>query len=140
MQLYGVKKNIFYQNLLEANFCEDNFNFSTWKIIICNNYKLICIVKYKKKFYSVITIIYFFRPTEAMVPMKEEVFTNSRMGSPSSIAWLYLLAEFFIGVLLSTTLFFLGIIKSLLPKPPRDLTGDIVLVGRNIYCQNYKFN
>ncbi|XP_074109866.1 retinol dehydrogenase 10 [Cotesia typhae] len=63
-----------------------------------------------------------------MVPMKEEVFTNSRMGSPSSIAWLYLLAEFFIGMLLSTTLFFFRIIKSLLPKPPRDLTGDIVLV------------
>ncbi|XP_008544719.1 retinol dehydrogenase 10-B [Microplitis demolitor] len=63
-----------------------------------------------------------------MVPMKEEVFTNSRIGSPSSIAWLYLLAEFFIGVLLSTMLTFLGVIKSILPKPPRDLTGNVVLV------------
>ncbi|XP_034943710.1 retinol dehydrogenase 10-B-like [Chelonus insularis] len=64
-----------------------------------------------------------------MVPMSEGVNNaNLRLGSPSSTAWLYLLAEFFIGIFFSSILAILGIIKYILPKPPRDLRGNVALV------------
>ncbi|XP_078037100.1 short-chain dehydrogenase/reductase family 16C member 6 [Augochlora pura] len=55
--------------------------------------------------------------------------TNSRFGSPSSTVWLILAIEFLIGGLVSGLLAILKFVKSLLPKPPRDLTGDVVLVA-----------
>ncbi|EFN75605.1 Retinol dehydrogenase 10-A [Harpegnathos saltator] len=42
--------------------------------------------------------------------------------------WFFLSAEFLIGAVISAILVLLSVIKSLLPKPPRDLTGDVVLI------------
>ncbi|XP_017881174.1 retinol dehydrogenase 10-A-like [Ceratina calcarata] len=58
----------------------------------------------------------------------EIMVTCSRTGSPSSTVWLFLTIEFLIGIFLSVFLAILTVIKSLLPKPPRDLTGDVVLI------------
>ncbi|XP_031841232.1 estradiol 17-beta-dehydrogenase 11 [Nomia melanderi] len=63
------------------------------------------------------------------VTIDEASVTNSRLGSPSSVVWLFLIVEFLIGALLSGFLGILEIVKSLLPKPPRDMTGDVVLVA-----------
>ncbi|XP_076636316.1 short-chain dehydrogenase/reductase family 16C member 6 [Colletes latitarsis] len=65
-----------------------------------------------------------------MFVLKDETLTrNSRTGCPSSTVWLYLTVEFFIGTFLSGILAILAIIKALLPKPPRDLTGDVVVIA-----------
>lgn len=65
-----------------------------------------------------------------LVPVREEVLVSSpRIGSTSSVAWLYLLAEFLIGAAFSGFLALLGLVKSVLPQPPRDLTGDVALVS-----------
>ncbi|XP_033332932.2 short-chain dehydrogenase/reductase family 16C member 6 isoform X1 [Megalopta genalis] len=55
--------------------------------------------------------------------------TNSRFGSPSTIVWLILAGELLIGGFVSGLLAILEFVKSLLPKPPRDLTGDVVLIA-----------
>lgn len=61
--------------------------------------------------------------------MRDEAsVTNSRLGSPSSVVWLFLTVEFLIGALLSGLLAILKIVKTFLPKPPRDMAGDVVLV------------
>lgn len=59
----------------------------------------------------------------------EIMVTCSRTGCPSSTLWLFLTFEFLIGIFLSVFMGVLMLIKSLLPKPPRDLTGDIVLIA-----------
>ncbi|CAK9824072.1 Short-chain dehydrogenase/reductase family 16C member 6 [Anthophora retusa] len=65
-----------------------------------------------------------------MFPVRDEtVVTNSRVACPSSTVWLFLTVEYVIGTCLSGFLAVLAIVKSLLPKPPRDLTGDVVLVA-----------
>ncbi|XP_053996602.1 estradiol 17-beta-dehydrogenase 11-like [Hylaeus anthracinus] len=63
------------------------------------------------------------------VSRDEAMTVNSRTGCPSSTVWLYLTVEFLIGMFLSGILAILGVVKTLLPKPPRDLAGDIVLVA-----------
>lgn len=63
-----------------------------------------------------------------MLPIREEtIITNSRTVSSTNI-WLYLSIEFLVGAVISGFLTILNAVKSLLPKPPRDLTGDVVLV------------
>jgi len=57
----------------------------------------------------------------------ESIVTNLRTGF--SIKFLFYLSfEFLIGAVISGFLIILNVIKSLLPKPPRDLSGDVVLV------------
>ncbi|KAM0731506.1 Estradiol 17-beta-dehydrogenase 11 [Formica fusca] len=64
-----------------------------------------------------------------MLSIRDEAITaNSRTGSSINI-WLYLSMEFLIGAVISGFLSILNAVKSLLPKPPRDLTGDVVLVA-----------
>lgn len=63
-----------------------------------------------------------------MLVLRDDATVNSR-ANPSSTVWLFLTFEFLIGALLSGFLTILGLIKSLLPKPPRDLNGDVVLVA-----------
>ncbi|KAK0171545.1 hypothetical protein PV328_004988 [Microctonus aethiopoides] len=63
-----------------------------------------------------------------MIPLNEPIHVNSRMENITSSAWFSLLAEFIIGIVLSATIFILRMIKSTLLKPPRDLTGAVVLV------------
>ncbi|XP_012531650.1 estradiol 17-beta-dehydrogenase 11 [Monomorium pharaonis] len=58
----------------------------------------------------------------------ESTITNSRTGFSINVLF-YLSAEFLIGAIISGFLTILNIIKSLLPKPPRDLTGDVVLIA-----------
>ncbi|XP_011495788.1 PREDICTED: epidermal retinol dehydrogenase 2-like [Ceratosolen solmsi marchali] len=58
----------------------------------------------------------------------ESVISWSRSSNPSFLGWVYLNIEILLGLGLSGFLVFLGIVKSFLPKPPRDLTGNIVLV------------
>lgn len=63
-----------------------------------------------------------------MLPIKDEgIIANSRIDSSINI-WLYLSIEFLIGAIISGFLSTLNAIKSLLPKPPRSLAGDVVLV------------
>jgi len=63
----------------------------------------------------------------------ESMVTNLRIGFSINFLF-YLSFEFLIGVVISGFLIILNVIKSLLPKPPRDLSGDVVLV-----CTLYKF-
>ncbi|XP_011304013.1 short-chain dehydrogenase/reductase family 16C member 6 isoform X2 [Fopius arisanus] len=63
-----------------------------------------------------------------MVPLRDDVLVNARPRGPSSTVWIYLLAEFLLAAVFSASLSLLGIIKTILPKPPRDITGDIVLI------------
>jgi len=58
----------------------------------------------------------------------QSVITNSRTGFSINFLF-YLSVEFLIGVVISCTLAILDAIKSLLPKPPRDLSGDVVLIA-----------
>ncbi|XP_008215103.1 retinol dehydrogenase 10 [Nasonia vitripennis] len=58
----------------------------------------------------------------------ESVISGATISSPSSAAWFYLSVEFLLGLGISGFLLFLSVVKSFLPKPPRDLTGDVVLV------------
>ncbi|XP_051155727.1 estradiol 17-beta-dehydrogenase 11-like isoform X3 [Leptopilina boulardi] len=75
-----------------------------------------------------------------MISMREEsLISNSRIGGPTSATWWYLSAEFIIALSISGLLTILGIIKTFLPKPPKDLTGEIVVItgvtsalGRNL--------
>ncbi|XP_058798432.1 retinol dehydrogenase 10-B-like [Phymastichus coffea] len=60
--------------------------------------------------------------------MDEVVISGPTISCPSSAAWFYLSFEFLAGLAISGFLIFLGVVKSFLPKPPRDLTGDVVLV------------
>lgn len=60
-----------------------------------------------------------------MLPIKDEA--NSRTDSSINI-WLFLSVEFLIGAIISGFLSILNTVKSLLPKPPRNLAGDVVLV------------
>lgn len=59
----------------------------------------------------------------------DTVITNSKVTNPTTTVWFYLTFEFLIGALFSGFLTLLGIIKSALPKPPRDLTGEVVVVA-----------
>lgn len=54
---------------------------------------------------------------------------NTKIRTSSTALWFYLSIEFLIGIAISLFVTILGIVKSLLPKPPRDLTGDVVLVA-----------
>lgn len=64
-----------------------------------------------------------------MHPIKDEMaIVGSRIPYSSFTIWLFLSIEFVITMLLSIFLRILKIFKSLLPEPPRDLTGDVVLV------------
>ncbi|XP_011872828.1 PREDICTED: estradiol 17-beta-dehydrogenase 11-like [Vollenhovia emeryi] len=58
----------------------------------------------------------------------ESVIATSRTGFSINFLF-YLCAEFLIGAVISNILAILDIIKSLLPKPPRDLSGDVVLIA-----------
>ncbi|XP_072764038.1 short-chain dehydrogenase/reductase family 16C member 6 [Anoplolepis gracilipes] len=63
-----------------------------------------------------------------MLPIRDEAIITKRSDSSTNI-WLYLSAEFLIGAAISGFLSILSAVKSLLPKPPRDLTGDVVLIA-----------
>ncbi|XP_012245389.1 retinol dehydrogenase 10-A-like isoform X2 [Bombus impatiens] len=66
----------------------------------------------------------------AMHPIKDEMaIVGSRIPYSSFTIWLFLSIEFVITMLLSIFLRILKIFKSLLPEPPRDLSGDVVLVA-----------
>lgn len=68
-----------------------------------------------------------------MLPIRDEArIANSRTDSSINI-WLYLSIEFLIGAVISGFSTILHVVKSLLPKPPRDLTGDVVLVRTLIF-------
>ncbi|KYN07182.1 Short-chain dehydrogenase/reductase family 16C member 6 [Cyphomyrmex costatus] len=58
----------------------------------------------------------------------ESVTTNSKIGFSINVLF-YLSFEFLIGAVISSFLVILNVIKSLLPKPPRDLSGDVVLIA-----------
>lgn len=59
---------------------------------------------------------------------KKQTILNSSM-VPSTNLWFFLSVEFLIGTAISAILAVLNAIKLFLPKPPRDLTGDVVLVS-----------
>lgn len=64
-----------------------------------------------------------------MLRVKDEsVNANSRTGFSINFLF-YLSFEFLIGTVISGFLVILDVIKSLLPKPPRDLSGDVVLIA-----------
>ncbi|XP_011251611.1 estradiol 17-beta-dehydrogenase 11 [Camponotus floridanus] len=64
-----------------------------------------------------------------MLPIKDEgIIANSKIDSSINI-WFYLSIEFLIGAIISGFLSILNTIKSLLPKPPRSLAGDVVLIA-----------
>ncbi|XP_063993565.1 short-chain dehydrogenase/reductase family 16C member 6-like [Diachasmimorpha longicaudata] len=63
-----------------------------------------------------------------MMPLRDAVLVNSRLRGPSSTTWLYLFAEFFLGAVFSAALALLGVVRTILPKPPRNLSGDVVLI------------
>lgn len=65
----------------------------------------------------------------------EAIIANSRTDSSTNI-WFYLSVEFLIGAVISGFLSILNVVKLLLPKPPRDLTGDVVLV-RTLFTYTY---
>jgi hypothetical protein len=69
----------------------------------------------------------------------ESIISSPRISNPSFLGWLYLNFELLLGLGLSGFLVFLNIIKSLLPKPPRDLTGDVVLVNCLALTISYRF-
>ncbi|XP_014211283.1 retinol dehydrogenase 10-like [Copidosoma floridanum] len=62
-----------------------------------------------------------------MLALREEAVSSGPTG-PSSVTWFYLSFEFLLGLAVSGFLVLLAAVKSALPKPPRDLTGDVVLV------------
>ncbi|XP_006561757.1 retinol dehydrogenase 10-A isoform X3 [Apis mellifera] len=59
----------------------------------------------------------------------DAVVVNSQLRHSVSTLWFFLTFEFLISTFLSIFLAILTFIKSLLPKPPRDLTGDIILIA-----------
>ncbi|KAF7991693.1 hypothetical protein HCN44_010494 [Aphidius gifuensis] len=64
-----------------------------------------------------------------MISIREDSSLNSRITSPSSAAIFYLIIEFLIGLLISSSFELWKIIKYLfLPKPTRDLTDLTVLI------------
>lgn len=63
-----------------------------------------------------------------MLRVKDESVTNSRTGFSINFLF-YLSFEFIIGTIISSFLIILNAIKSVLPKPPRDLSGDVVLIA-----------
>lgn len=64
-----------------------------------------------------------------MIPLRDEhVIINTKIGTSSIPLWLYLSIEFIIGIAIAFLVLILDIIKLFLPKPPRDLNGDVVLV------------
>ncbi|XP_050455938.1 estradiol 17-beta-dehydrogenase 11-like isoform X4 [Cataglyphis hispanica] len=65
---------------------------------------------------------------QMMLSIRDEaIIVNSRTDSSINI-WFYLSIEFLIGAVISGFLSILNVVKLLLPKPPRDLTGDVVLI------------
>lgn len=62
-----------------------------------------------------------------MLRITDKSVTNSRTGFSINFLF-YLSVEFLIGIVISSILAVMNVIKSLLPKPPRDLNGDVVLV------------
>lgn len=54
---------------------------------------------------------------------------KTNFGLPSAKLLLYLSIEFLIAIAIACFISILNLIKSLLPKPPRDLTGNVVLVN-----------
>ncbi|XP_011171009.1 estradiol 17-beta-dehydrogenase 11 [Solenopsis invicta] len=58
----------------------------------------------------------------------DSLIKNSTTGFSLNLL-LYLSAEFLIGAVIASFLAILNVIKSFLPKPPRDLTGDVVLIA-----------
>ncbi|XP_012348439.1 retinol dehydrogenase 10 isoform X2 [Apis florea] len=58
----------------------------------------------------------------------DTIIVNSQLRHSVSTLWFFLTFEFLISTFLSIFLAILTFIKSLLPKPPRDLTGDIILI------------
>lgn len=59
----------------------------------------------------------------------DAIVVNSQLRHSVSTLWFFLTFEFLISTFLSIFLAILTFIKSLLPKPPRDLTGDIILIA-----------
>ncbi|XP_076395530.1 estradiol 17-beta-dehydrogenase 11 isoform X2 [Megachile rotundata] len=59
----------------------------------------------------------------------KSLMVNPKMEYPSTNFWVFFTVEFLMGVLLSGFLAILKIVKSSLPKPPRDLTGDVVVIA-----------
>lgn len=72
-------------------------------------------------------IVFFFQRTMSSIK-DDTVIVNSQLRHSVSTLWFFLTFEFLISTFLSIFLAILTFIKSLLPKPPRDLTGDIILV------------
>ncbi|KAL7299284.1 hypothetical protein TKK_0007867 [Trichogramma kaykai] len=65
-----------------------------------------------------------------MLTMREESILSSEIiKSSSTVTWFFLSFEFLLGLGISACLLLLTFVKTLLPKPPRDLTGDVVLVA-----------
>lgn len=62
-----------------------------------------------------------------MLPIQDTINTNSRTNA--SNLWIYLSIEFLIAAAISGFLAILNVIKSILPRPPRDLTGNVVLIA-----------
>ncbi|XP_043678131.1 retinol dehydrogenase 10-B-like isoform X1 [Vespula pensylvanica] len=63
------------------------------------------------------------------MPENEEILIDkTNIGPPSAKLFLYLSIEFLIAIAISCFISILGLIKSLLPKPPRDLNGNVVLI------------
>ncbi|XP_032670329.1 retinol dehydrogenase 10-B-like [Odontomachus brunneus] len=64
-----------------------------------------------------------------LLPITKETTIATSSMAPSTNLWFFLSVEFLIGTVISTILAVLSVIKSFLPKPPRDLTGDVVLIA-----------
>ncbi|XP_043527038.1 retinol dehydrogenase 10-A-like isoform X3 [Frieseomelitta varia] len=71
----------------------------------------------------------FFR--DAILPREryDMIIPNSRMLCPSFTIWFLLTIEFLVSTFLFILVAILKVFKSLLPKPPRDLTESVVLVA-----------
>ncbi|EZA54299.1 hypothetical protein DMN91_006502 [Ooceraea biroi] len=63
-----------------------------------------------------------------MLPIQDVTIASTRTNSTNNL-WLYLSIEFLIAAAISGFLAVLNVIKSFLPKPPRDLTGNVVLIA-----------
>ncbi|XP_014601520.1 PREDICTED: short-chain dehydrogenase/reductase family 16C member 6-like [Polistes canadensis] len=64
-----------------------------------------------------------------MISEKDKYATNEvRIGLPSMDIFFLFTIEYWIAIILYFLIRILNFIKSLLPKPPRDLTGDVVVI------------
>lgn len=76
-----------------------------------------------------------------MIPIRDEIIEDchSRSTSQSSSPWFHLSLELIISIVISVTITLLRFIKTLLPAPPRDLKGDVVLVStKNLFRKEKK--